>query len=187
MFWIEKIGRRWRWLSLKLAGAKVDYGLQSFDRFFRGNSIGFQCGNLYISQGSKIIVASHQGIIGKLNIANNVYINHYSIIDCHHSIDIGEGVKIGPYCYIGDFDHDVGLSDSNNTSIESDGIALPVTIKKNAWLGANVTVLKGVTIGEGAVIGAGSVVTKDVPPNAIFAGNPAKLIKMRNSLSPILV
>ena len=71
----------------------------------------------------------------------------------------------------------------NNTSIKSDGIALPVVIEKNVWLGAGVIVLKGVTIGEGAIVGAGSVVTKDIPPKAIFAGNPAKLIKLRSNLS----
>jgi len=53
----------------------------------------------------------------------------------------------------------------------------PITIKENAWLGANVVVLPGVTIGENAVVGAGSVVTKDVPPNSVAVGVPARVIK----------
>ena len=54
----------------------------------------------------------------------------------------------------------------------------PVTIKKEAWIGANVTILPGVTVGEGAVVGSASVVTKDVAAHTVVAGNPAKVIKM---------
>lgn len=53
----------------------------------------------------------------------------------------------------------------------------PVHIKKNVWIGVNVTILAGVTIGENAIIGAGAVVTKDVPDNAVVVGSPARVIK----------
>ena len=52
-------------------------------------------------------------------------------------------------------------------------------IGNHVWIGGRVTILKGVTIGDNAVVGAGSVVTKDVPKDAIVAGNPAKVIRMR--------
>lgn len=52
-----------------------------------------------------------------------------------------------------------------------------VVLKKGCWIGANSTILAGVTIGENSVIGGGSVVTKDVPPFALYAGNPAKIIR----------
>ena len=55
-----------------------------------------------------------------------------------------------------------------------------VTIKKNAWLGMNVTVCPGVTIGRYAVVGAGAVVTKDIPDYAVVAGVPAKVIRMQD-------
>lgn len=55
--------------------------------------------------------------------------------------------------------------------------AKPVHIGKNVWIGSNSTVLPGITIGENAVVGAGSVVTKDVPPMTVVAGNPARIIK----------
>lgn len=54
---------------------------------------------------------------------------------------------------------------------------MPVTIRQDAWIGAHSLVLRGVTIGEGAIVAAGSVVTKDVPPFTIVAGNPAKIVR----------
>lgn len=54
-----------------------------------------------------------------------------------------------------------------------------IIIEGDNWIGANVTILKGLTIGEGAIVGAGSVVTKDVPPYSIVCGVPAKVVKMR--------
>jgi len=56
---------------------------------------------------------------------------------------------------------------------------LPVVIEDECWIGANVTILKGVTIGRGSVVAAGAVVTKSCEPYSIIGGVPAKLIKMR--------
>lgn len=58
---------------------------------------------------------------------------------------------------------------------------MPVTVSNDVWIGANACVLRGVTIGEGAIVGAGAVVTHDVPPFTIVAGNPARVIR---ELSP---
>ena len=57
----------------------------------------------------------------------------------------------------------------------------PVTIEDDVWIGSNVVVLKGVTIGRGAVIGAGSIVTHDVPPLVLVAGNPARVVRELSS------
>jgi UDP-2-acetamido-3-amino-2,3-dideoxy-glucuronate N-acetyltransferase len=61
---------------------------------------------------------------------------------------------------------------------ESDWKCIPTTVKRGASIGSGATLLCGITIGERAVIGAGSVVTKDVPPSAVVAGNPARVIRM---------
>jgi acetyltransferase-like isoleucine patch superfamily enzyme len=60
---------------------------------------------------------------------------------------------------------------------EADWVCVPTLIKKGASIGSNATILCGITIGEGAVVGAGSVVTKDVPAQAVVAGNPARTLR----------
>lgn len=57
------------------------------------------------------------------------------------------------------------------------GVSVPIKIKRGAFIGANSTILKGVIIGENSIIGTGSVVTKSVPDNEVWAGNPAKFIR----------
>lgn len=102
------------------------------------------------------------------------YINAGAQIRCMEKIKIGNQCAIGRNVMIMDFDaHDIFYSDGSKNSITK-----PIVIEDHVWIGAGATILKGVTIGEGAVVGAGSVVTKDVPPKAIVAGNPAKIIKV---------
>ena len=56
-------------------------------------------------------------------------------------------------------------------------VSRPIRLCGNVWIGAGAIVLPGVTVGENAIVGAGAVVTRDVPPNAVMGGNPARLIK----------
>jgi acetyltransferase-like isoleucine patch superfamily enzyme len=60
---------------------------------------------------------------------------------------------------------------------EADWTCLRTVVKRGASIGSNATLLCGITVGERAVVGAGSVVTKDVPPRAVVAGNPAKVLR----------
>jgi len=68
-----------------------------------------------------------------------------------------------------------GLS-YENRDMSKDDVA-PIIIEDHAWIGMNSIILKGVTIGKGAVVAAGSIVTKDVPPMTLVAGNPARIIR----------
>jgi acetyltransferase-like isoleucine patch superfamily enzyme len=96
---------------------------------------------------------------------------------------ICEGVTIEEEVFIG---HNVtfindrfprATNGDGQLQTESDWVCVPTLIKRGASIGSSVTVLCGVTIGEGAVVGAGSVVTKDVDPHTVVAGNPARVLK----------
>ena len=86
-------------------------------------------------------------------------------------ITIGNGVFIGPKVNLITINHD---TDPENRSAT---YGKPIVIEDKVWIGINSTVLPGVRIGYGSIIGANSVVTKDVPPMTIVAGNPARVIK----------
>ncbi len=104
-------------------------------------------------------------------IGKNVFIN----FDCTFldlgGITIEDGVLIAPKVSLLSEGHP--LSPDKRHSL----VPKPIRIKKNAWIGANATILYGVTIGENSVVAAGSVVSKDVPDNVVVGGTPAKIIK----------
>jgi acetyltransferase-like isoleucine patch superfamily enzyme len=112
------------------------------------------------------------GIQGKIVIRDRAAINSFARLFGHGGIEIGEDAQIGPGTLITTTDHDI------HNRLEAR--FKPVMIGKRAWIAANVTILPGVTIGENAVIGAGSVVTKDIPPNCVAVGVPARVIKEYN-------
>ena len=71
------------------------------------------------------------------------------------------------------------VNPDGNLKDESDWTCTPTVIRKRASIGSNATILCGVTVGEGALVGAGAVVTRDVPPGMVVAGNPAKVLRER--------
>lgn len=112
----------------------------------------------------------------KLVLGRDCYVNRGTLFDAHLSIHVGPRAMIGPFCYITDSDHSFGLGKAiMDQPMRSD----LVVIGEEAWLGARVTVLRGVTIGRGAVVGAGSVVNKDIPENAVAVGAPARVVRLR--------
>ncbi|MCC5805104.1 MAG: acyltransferase [Opitutales bacterium] len=122
-----------------------------------------------------LLVSGESGGIA-IRIGPAVYINRYTLIDASERIDIGKAVMIGPGVYITDHDHGMRAG----VPIQEQPLqGAPVVIGEDAWIGAHATILKGVTIGRGAVVAAGAVVTKDVEPESIVAGVPAKPIGKR--------
>ena len=89
------------------------------------------------------------------------------------SLSLGDRVSIGPKVII------TLVSHPNASKIRKYFAEKPmvVTIENDVWIGAGAVILNGVTIGRGSVVGAGSIVTKDVPPHTVVAGNPAKPIR----------
>ncbi|SHG28853.1 Acetyltransferase (isoleucine patch superfamily) [Flavobacterium fluvii] len=145
-----------------------------------GNSLKINSGNNYnvIGRQQKCIF----WVDGKLDIGNNVGMSATAII-CKTKIQIGSNVLIGGNTVIYDTDfHSLNYESRKNLNQDRiDAKSKPVIISDNVFIGAHTTILKGVTIGEGSIIGACSVVTKDIPQNEIWAGNPAKFIKLIDS------
>lgn len=118
---------------------------------------------------------------GKLSIGNNLGLSCSAII-CNHDISIGNNVTIGGNTVI--YDTDFHSLDPNiRFSKTKDKVSAKwgkVSIGNQVFIGAHSTILKGVTIGDNSVIGACSVVTKNIPRNEIWGGNPAKYLAKIN-------
>jgi len=109
----------------------------------------------------------------KVHLGKRNVMNFGCLIDGRrHSVITGNDVSIGPEAAILTLGHDPRSNDFSDLGGD-------VVIGDRAWIGYRAIILPGVTIGEGAVIGAGSIVSRDVPPYAIVAGNPARIIGER--------
>jgi maltose O-acetyltransferase len=117
-----------------------------------------------------------------------VSIGSHSGIGVNARIDsgtrIGTNVMIGPDLLVYTRNHCISRTDIAMIQ-QGYGPVLPVTIGDDVWIGARVIILPGVTIGDGCVLGAGTVVARDVPANAVVVGNPGRVVRYRDSLSPV--
>ena len=115
----------------------------------------------------------------QMTIGKNVSLGEYSHITCANRISIGDGLLTGRFVLITDNAH--GRSSKTEINIRPQQRRVvskgPVIIGQNVWIGDKATILPNVSIGDGVIIGANSVVTKDVPPYSVVAGNPACVIK----------
>lgn len=107
-----------------------------------------------------------------IRVGRNVFINQNCTMYDLGGIDIADDVMIGPNVSIITSGHP--LEPSQRRAFV---IAKPIVIERNVWIAAGVTIIGGVTVGENSVLAAGSVVTRDVPPNTLVGGNPARVIR----------
>lgn len=166
--------RKWkfRFLGVRLRG-DVDLRRISIPRNFHDIEIS---SDTALDDGIVLIASGKAGPQPKIRIGSGCYLNRYTIIDASLSVEIGDSVMMGPYCYVTDHDH--GTVDG--TAVGEQPLEEAATvIGRGAWLGARVTVLKGVHVGDGAIVGAGAVVTKDIPANKIAVGIPARVVGER--------
>lgn len=108
-----------------------------------------------------------------ISVGDRVFINYNLVALDVAKITIGDDCQLGPNVQLLTPTHPIDPQPRRD-KLEA---AQPITLEDNVWLGGGVIVCPGVTIGENSVIGAGAVVTKDIPPNVVAVGNPARVIR----------
>lgn len=132
--------------------------------------------NLHISgkgkvYATKLSVSPSVDIYARANakvILGKVFLNREVSISCFSQVTIEDETMVGSQTEI--MDNDWHGIDGNPVKTK------PIHIGKHVWIGVRCIILKGVTIGDCSIVGAGSVVTQSIPPNTIFAGNPARQV-----------
>ena len=97
------------------------------------------------------------------------------------AVRIGSRVRMGHHVSLLTMDHEIGPSDNRCGRL----VTAPITIGDGVWLGSSVTVLGGITIGKGSIVCAGAVVTRDVPPDTLVGGVPAKFLRNLDDAAPM--
>ena len=161
--------------NLKISGfLKIDITKRGFVRL--GDNLSINSGHNYnvIGRQQKTIIV----VDGKLTIGSNVGMSSTAIV-CKHKISIGNHVKLGGGVCIYDTDfHSLDPKirrDSNLDKLNAKSAA--IVLEDNVFVGAHSTILKGVTVGENSIIGACSLVSRSIPANQIWGGNPARFIR----------
>ncbi|MCX7396132.1 MAG: acyltransferase [Planctomycetales bacterium] len=164
--WLQFRGLRCHgrcWLqSVEIPRNHADIELQA--------GVALDCGVILLSTGTATSSP-------RIHIGSGTYINRHTMIDASERIEIGAHCMIGPFCYITDHDHGTKLG---LPIAEQPLFGSAVIIEDGCWIGAHVTILKGVRIGAGAIVGAGAVVNRDVARNSIVVGVPAREIGLRS-------
>ena len=173
----QGVASRVRRALLRLRGARIPHPvwLRAIEVPRQAQRIELRAG-AGLDRGVALVVSGDPAAPPCITIGERVYINRYTILDASIGLAIGDDCMIGPFCYLTDHDHTFG---ADLRPAAGPLLGRPTTLEPGCWLGAHVTVLKGVTIGAGTVVGAGSVVTRDLPAGVIAVGSPARVLKSR--------
>lgn len=124
-----------------------------------------------IDGSTRIFIPFYTNFGRHIRLGKNVFINHACTFLDLGGITIEDDVLIGPKVSLITENHPVNPEERKKLDLK------PVTIRRNAWIGANAVILPGVTVGENAVVAAGAVVTENVPDDTVVAGIPARVVK----------
>lgn len=113
----------------------------------------------------------------QMEIGSNTSISAYTTIYATFGVKIGENCLISSNCGISSYNHIQNSHNRRQQESEDFKYSKPVVIGNNVWIGMNACILPGVSIGDNSIVGSGSVVTKNIPANEIWAGNPARFLK----------
>jgi len=127
-----------------------------------------------VNESLRLVPPFHTDCGKNIHLGENVFINSNCTMQDQGGIFIGDNVLIGHNTCL------LTLNHQEDPEKRANLLPAPINIGNGAWLGSNVTVLPGITIGDGAIIAAGAVVTKDVEPDTIVAGVPAKVVRKVN-------
>jgi acetyltransferase-like isoleucine patch superfamily enzyme len=164
---LTQAGRRWRTDGFVFFGRRLELEIGRKGTIRFGHFV-------WIGDGSKI--RCHEG---EVEIGRKTVIGQDCTISAYQRVRIGEQCVIADRSMFIDFDH--GIVEVERP-IRLQGIyKRDVVVGSNVWIGYGACVLRGVSVGDNSVIGTNSVVTKDVPANAVVAGIPARVIRMRET------
>jgi acetyltransferase-like isoleucine patch superfamily enzyme len=171
-----------RWLRRRLF-TRAGWRWRTDGPLFLGGGLELQVGRrgrielgrfVWLGHGTKI--RCHEGVVG---IGAKTVLGQECTISAYERVRIGEECVIADRAMFIDFDHGVVEVER---PIRKQGIyTRPVEVGSNVWIGYGACILRGVRVGDNAIVGSNCVVTKDVPANAVVAGVPARIVRMRDA------
>jgi acetyltransferase-like isoleucine patch superfamily enzyme len=164
---LTRAGWRWRTDGLLFLGPRLELEIARKARIDFGRFV-------WIGHGTKI--RCHEGVV---EIGAKTVMGQECTISAYKRVRIGEQCVIADRAMFIDFDHGVVEVER---PIRKQGIyTRDVEVGSNVWIGYGACILRGVSVGDNSIVGTNSVVTKDVPANAVVAGVPARIVRMRDA------